>query len=302
MSMINSSAQSKEHFHIPAAGRPTPGFFLPAPFEEAILLHVVKNNLKLLRPPLFLFIQGPKGEGKSAQTLEACSRLSVDLVVLAGASLSGVHEKEPILLLHSAYQHALALREAGNRLVAVLIEDLDTSVASVREERRYTVNTQLLSGALMFLADHPSHLGRGRAERIPIICTGNDFTSLYEPITRHGRANFFDWKPDLETRIEIVSSLFEKHLRPRDLRGIPDLVKRYCVDINPPMPISFFHQVRDDIYDRFILDWLDSTGVMDLNSLAKAIERQNLIIGLDQLTVLCDNRTARKPTNHLMEK
>src|SRR5436190_9783281 len=87
-------------FHvIRATGVPRANFLVPQSFTDVVCLHIVKNNMDdHLQPPLMLIIQGPPGEGKSTQTMEVCSRIGVDLVVVPGSSLSGGQEKDPVLV------------------------------------------------------------------------------------------------------------------------------------------------------------------------------------------------------------
>ena len=103
-------------------------------------------------------------------------------------ALSGEQEREPVEVLRRAYIEGATIRQVAKRHVMLLIEDLDTSIAAMLPDRRYSVNSQLLNGALMSLTQDPYHLGEIVTERVPMLATGNDLTSLYGPLMRHGRA------------------------------------------------------------------------------------------------------------------
>lgn len=75
-----------------------------------------------------------------------------------------------------------------------------------------TVNNQIVVGTLMNLADNPTRVSVGQdwresdiTNRIPIIVTGNDFSTIYAPLIRDGRMEKFYWYIFL---IESFSSFF----------------------------------------------------------------------------------------------
>merc|ERR1712118_530383 len=43
--------------------------------------------------------------------------------------------------------------------------------------------------------------------RVPIICTGNDFSTLYAPLIRDGRMEKFYWNPSREDRIGVATGI-----------------------------------------------------------------------------------------------
>lgn len=272
--------------------QPRPNFYLPPEFSNVVILHLVKNNLSRLRPPLILAIQGPKGEGKSEQTRELCSRLGIYVVALSGSTLSGIHEKEPVLILREAYLEASSRNRKG--LAILLIDDLDTSVVSVHDDRRYTVNSQLMSGALMNLADDPFHIGERETKRTPIIVTGNDFTHLYAPLTRHGRVWFYDWRPNAELKIQIVRHLFEGHILQNELDKIDKLVRYFANE-----PIAFYHQLRNDLYDPLILETIEHEGRIDIANLNKIIGSDDRGITVQELIELGKQKRDNRPRNFI---
>lgn len=63
-----------------------------------------------------------------------------------------------------------------------------------------TVNNQIVVGTLMNLSDNPTRVSTGQkwresdvTHRVPIIVTGNDFSTLYAPLIRDGRMEKFYW-------------------------------------------------------------------------------------------------------------
>lgn len=63
-----------------------------------------------------------------------------------------------------------------------------------------TVNNQIVVGTLMNLSDNPTRVSVGQdwresdiTNRVPIIVTGNDFSTLYAPLVRDGRMDKFYW-------------------------------------------------------------------------------------------------------------
>lgn len=67
-------------------------------------------------------------------------------------------------------------------------------------ETQMTVNNQIVVGTLMNLADNPTRVSVGQewreadiTNRVPLIVTGNDFSTLYAPLIREGRMEKFYW-------------------------------------------------------------------------------------------------------------
>lgn len=68
------------------------------------------------------------------------------------------------------------------------------------ENTQMTVNNQMVVGTLMNLADNPTRVSIGQdwrdddiVNRVPIICTGNDFSKVWAPLIRDGRMDKFYW-------------------------------------------------------------------------------------------------------------
>lgn len=280
-----------------ATGAARQDVYLPPIFEDAITLHIVKNSLELdIRTPLMMVIQGPPGEGKSIQTMEACSRLSVDLVILPGFALSGGIEKEPVHILRTAYSHATSIRKVSKRRVALLIEDLDTSIVATHPDRQYTVNSQLLTGALMYLCQDPHYFGEPYSERVPIIATGNDFTLVHDALTRHGRAVFFDWVPDPDVKKQVVRRMFSALLPPDEIEKIDGMVDHFSTP--PAESIAFYEQVRDSVFDELILDQIQRTRPIDFTAVRLSLDAKKPQLTVQRFTEIGERERRAGPRKY----
>lgn len=77
-----------------------------------------------------------------------------------------------------------------------------------------TVNNQIVVGTLMNLSDNPTRVSIGQkwrefdvTHRVPIIVTGNDFSTLYAPLIREGRMEKFYWCASLLIFYYVYSKL-----------------------------------------------------------------------------------------------
>jgi len=77
------------------------------------------------------------------------------------------------------------------------------------------VNNQMVSGTLMNIADNPNRVSvfqvwrdSDLVQRVPIIVTGNDFSTLFAPLVRDGRMAKFYWEPE---RIDLINILFQMY-------------------------------------------------------------------------------------------
>merc|ERR1719316_2145420 len=121
---------------------------------------------------------------------------------------------------------------------------------------QYTVNNQMVNATLMNIADNPTNV---ELPRVPIMCTGNDFSTLYAPLIRDGRMEKFYWNPTREDRVGICSGIFRE-----------DDVGQACieklVDSFPGQSIDFFGALRSRVYDDLVRDFVSNTGVENLGS------------------------------------
>lgn len=97
-----------------------------------------------------------------------------------------------------------------------------------------TVNNQIVIGTLMNLADNPTKVSIGQSwresditNRVPIIVTGNDFSTLYAPLIRDGRMDKFYWLVSMK----LFSGL--RYIFVSDFLSFNCLVCRFAVTIHP---------------------------------------------------------------------
>jgi len=134
-----------------------------------------------------------------------------------------------------------------------MINDLDAGVGRFGNTQM-TVNNQIVAGTLMNLADNPTRVSIGQkwresdvTNRVPIIVTGNDFSTLYAPLIRDGRMEKFYWQPDREDIINIVHGMYTKD-------GISVEEVSRIVDTFPNQALDFYGALRSRTYDRAILE------------------------------------------------
>lgn len=199
-------------------------------------------------------------------------------------------------ILEQAYIFASKVKEHQEEATVILIDDFDLSVASTFDDRKYTVNTQLLTGFLMNLADDPTRCGDERTCRIPIILTGNNFIALHSPLTRDGRMNFFEWKPDVEEKQEIVSRIFKALLVPKDIPYLTKLVKAF-----PDHSVSFFAALKEDWIDMIILQSIKRNKGYYIDKIENAVRSAMNAHELEYKVLydLAHARSTKRATNFL---
>merc|ERR1712118_384268 len=125
---------------------------------------------------------------------------------------------------------------------------------------QYTVNNQMVNATLMNIADNPTNVqlpgnyNNEEIPRVPIICTGNDFSTLYAPLIRDGRMEKFYWNPTRADRIGVAYGIF----RPDgvSLEDVEKIIDRY-----PNQSIDFFGAMRARVYDDKVRDFVNDIGI-----------------------------------------
>ena len=72
---------------------------------------------------------------------------------------------------------------------------------------------------------------------MPIVCTGNDFSTLYAPLIRDGRMEKFYWAPTREDRVGVCMGIFQHD-------GVTRQEVETIVDTFPGQSIDFFGALR----------------------------------------------------------
>jgi len=118
--------------------------------------------------------------------------------------------------------------------------------------------------------------------RVPIICTGNDFSTLYAPLIRDGRMEKYYWQPTREDRIGVALGIFKDD-------GVSESDVATIVDTFPGQSIDFFGALRARVYDDKVREWISATGVENLSrSLVNTREKVTFEKPLISLNVLLD--------------
>ena len=214
--------------------------------------------------PLILGIHGGKGEGKSFQCELAFKKLGIDPIRMSGGELESPDAGDPARLIRMRYREAAELVKVRGKMCALLINDLDAGAGRVDSTTQYTVNTQLVNATLMNIADNPTNVqlpgsyDSNPIRRIPIIVTGNDFSTLYAPLVRDGRMDKFFWQPDRNDRIGIVGGIFAPD-------GIPQWEIERLVDMYADRSIDFFSALRSSLFDEQVRKFVYEIGLERLS-------------------------------------
>merc|ERR1719353_290938 len=212
------------------------GYYISPEFLDKFCIHVAKNFLKLRITP----------------------------IVMSAGELESGNAGEPAKLIRTRYREASDIISKG-KMSSLFINDLDAGAGRMGGSTQYTVNNQMVNATLMNIADNPTNVqlpgvyNTDEIPRVPVMCTGNDFSTLYAPLIRDGRMEKFYWNPTREDRIGICGGIFRE-----------DDVGQACieklVDSFPGQSIDFFGALRSRVYDDLVRDFVSNTGVENLGS------------------------------------
>ena len=237
-------------------------YYISPRFLDKLAVHITKNFLNLpgLRVPLILGVHGRKGEGKSFQCELVFDLMGIEPVRMSAGELESPDAGDPVRLLRTRYREAAELIKVRGKMCVLLINDLDAGAGRVDKSTQYTVNTQLVNGTLMNIADNPTDVQLPGSyetqpiQRVPIIVTGNDFSTLYAPLIRDGRMEKFYWEPIREDRIGIVSGIFEED-------GLSKTEVEQLIDTFPNQSVDFFGALRSRVYDEQVREFIHQIGL-----------------------------------------
>ncbi|MGB3402906.1 MAG: ribulose bisphosphate carboxylase small subunit [Microcoleaceae cyanobacterium] len=237
-------------------------YYISPRFLDTIAVHITKNFLDLprVRVPLILGIHGRKGEGKTFQCERVFDKMGIDPVTISGGELESPDAGDPSRLLRLRYREAAEQIKVQGRMCVIFINDLDAGAGRFDSGTQYTVNTQLVNATLMNIADNPSNVqlpgsyDETPLPRIPIIVTGNDFSTLYAPLVRDGRMSKFFWEPTKTERVEIVKAIFQDD-------GLSSQNIEQFVNHFSNQAIDFFSAVRSRLYDQQIQNFIHQIGI-----------------------------------------
>jgi len=236
-------------------------YYISPRFLDKLAVHITKNYLDIpgVRMPLILGIHGRKGEGKTFQCELVFEKMGIEVTHISGGELESPDAGDPARLIRLRYRETAELIRVRGKMCVLMINDLDAGAGRFDEGTQYTVNTQLVNATLMNIADNPTDVQLPGSydstplHRVPIIVTGNDFSTLYAPLIRDGRMEKFYWEPDRDDKLGIVGGIFaEDGLSRREVEQL--------VDTFPKQSIDFFSALRSRIYDEQIRDFIHQVG------------------------------------------
>ncbi|KAG6504551.1 ribulose bisphosphate carboxylase/oxygenase activase, chloroplastic-like isoform X1 [Zingiber officinale] len=237
------------------------GYYIARGFMDKLVVHITKNfmNLPNIKVPLILGIWGGKGQGKSFQCELVFAKMGINPIMMSAGELESGNAGEPAKLIRQRYREAADLIRKG-KMCCLFINDLDAGAGRLGGTTQYTVNNQMVNATLMNIADNPTNVqlpgmyNKQENPRVPIIVTGNDFSTLYAPLIRDGRMEKFYWAPTREDRIGVCTGIFRTDNVP-----VEDIVK--LVDSFPGQSIDFFGALRARVYDDEVRKWVSGIGV-----------------------------------------
>lgn len=240
------------------------GFYIAPAFMDKLVVHITKNFMTLpnIKVPLILGIWGGKGQGKSFQCELVFAKMGINPIMMSAGELESGNAGEPAKLIRQRYREA-ADRIKKGKMCCLFINDLDAGAGRMGGTTQYTVNNQMVNATLMNIADNPTNVqlpGMYNKEdnpRVPIIVTGNDFSTLYAPLIRDGRMEKFYWAPTREDRIGVCKGIFRTD-------NISDDAVVKLVDTFPGQSIDFFGALRARVYDDEVRKWIGDIGVEDV--------------------------------------
>merc|ERR1719218_323141 len=193
----------------------TENFYISPSYMDKVVVHIAKNFMQLpkIKVPLILGVWGGKGQGKTFQSDLIFKKLGIAPIVMSAGELESGNAGEPAKLIRQRYREASDIIKKG-KMSTLFINDLDAGAGRMGGATQYTVNNQMVNATLMNLADNPTNVqlpGQYQVEeipRVPIIATGNDFSTLYAPLIRDGRMEKFYWSPTRTDRIGVCAGIF----------------------------------------------------------------------------------------------
>lgn len=243
------------------------GYYIAPAFLDKLTIHIAKNFMDLpkIKVPLILGIWGGKGQGKTFQCNLAFNKLGIAPIVMSAGELESGNAGEPAKLVRQRYREASDVIAKKGRMCALFINDLDAGAGRMGLGTQYTVNNQMVNATLMNIADNPTNVqlpgvyNTEEIPRVPVICTGNDFSTLYAPLIRDGRMEKFYWAPTRDDRIGICMGIFKDD-------NVDEEDVQILVDEFPGQSIDFFGALRARVYDDKVRDFVEEIGVENMGN------------------------------------
>jgi ribulose bisphosphate carboxylase small subunit len=242
------------------------GYYIAPRFLDKLAVHITKNFLNIpgVRVPLILGVHGRKGEGKTFQCELVFEQMGIEVTLISGGELESPDAGDPARLIRLRYRETAELVKVRGKMCVLMINDLDAGAGRFDEGTQYTVNTQLVNATLMNIADNPTDVqlpgsyDSNPLRRVPIIVTGNDFSTLYAPLIRDGRMEKFYWQPDRDDKVGIVGGIFGDD-------GLSQREVAQLVDTFPHQSIDFYSAMRSRLYDEQVRHFIYDVGVENVS-------------------------------------
>ena len=96
----------------------------------------------------------------------------------------------------------------------LFINDLDVGDGRMGGTTEYIVNNQMVNATLMNKADNPTNVqllgiyNKQDNPRVPIVVTGNDFSTLYAPLIHDRHMEKLYWDPTREDKTGVFQGIF----------------------------------------------------------------------------------------------
>ena len=225
-------------------------------FEKPVVLHaihILKNRDE--NSPLILAISGPTGVGKTFQCTEVLTRIGVNPIVLTAGQFENQKAGEPARLFREQYSKALenniqCFENHDREPQAIVLDDADVALGNWGDNYKYTMNTQNVIGEIMGIATSRNENAHGM--RVPLYFTGNNLQTLYEPLRRVGRMDFFAWAPTNEELKDMVVHVFSGVLDVKDSEKLVDDMNKASEKLEVSAPsIAFYSTLRSHILDEY---------------------------------------------------
>ncbi|XP_020083025.1 ribulose bisphosphate carboxylase/oxygenase activase, chloroplastic isoform X2 [Ananas comosus] len=217
-------------------------YYIAPVFLDKIACHIVKNyiaHLLNIKVPLILGIWGGKGQGKTFQTELIFRVMGIEPVIMSAGELESEKAGEPGRLIRDRYRTASQVIQNQGKMSCLMINDIDAGLGRFDNPTRVSIGQKWRESDV--------------THRVPIIVTGNDFSTLYAPLIRDGRMEKFYWQPDREDIINIVNHMYVKDEISRE-----EVIR--VVDTFPNQALDFYGALRSKTYDQAILKWVTDMG------------------------------------------
>lgn len=217
--------------------------------ENEIEQHLLKNYLEIPGAPLLMCVVGDVGVGKTYSIKAHLRRLNIRLWELSASVLAHHLEGAALRPLIGAYHDASAWLTQGS--AAIMIDDIDRSIASNYRGIGHTVHSQLLTGFLMDLCDEPKQIPDESkrevvaVQRVPLFLSANSLNGLDDALLRPQRMRLFHFEPSSEDRVEMIEAVLTQ-----DGQMPTALSRTHMVDLEKrfrAQPIAFFSDLYADL-------------------------------------------------------